>query len=173
MNPPLLSAKHARRVLAVARFDGLCVLVLSGGFALISAAQRDIPGALIGLLVAGAGAIELHGVSLLRHGAASGMRWLVMSQFYLMATILAYVGWRLARPDVSWILPFVTGDAGEPIKELAAQQGMTVEQMLVTSMKTFYYLAGLLTIVFQGCMALYYIRRTKAVVDSLEEEEPL
>ena len=57
MKPPLLPSETFRRVLRVARFDGLSVLGVSGAFALISAASQDVSGAMIGLLVAAAGAI--------------------------------------------------------------------------------------------------------------------
>jgi len=101
MKPPILPAETLRRVTRIARFDGLSVLIVAGGFALLSAASKDISGAVIGLLIAAAGAIELHGVALLRVGR-DGMRWLVSSQLYLMAVILAYAGFRLptsrARP---------------------------------------------------------------------------
>jgi hypothetical protein len=155
----------------MARFDGMSVLIIAGGFALLSAGSRDVSGAVIGLLIAGAGAIELHGVSLLR-ARRNGMKWLVSSQLYLMGTILAYVGFRLARPDVAWMLPYVTGEAAEPIVQAAQQEGMTVEQLLVGAMSMFYLLVGVITVLYQGAMTIYYLRRRAAVELALQEEEP-
>ena len=152
----------------MARFDGLSVLLLAGLFALLSAYSRDISGAVIGLLVAAAGAIELHGVGLLRSGQ-NGMRWLVGSQLYLMCVMLGYVMFRLARPDVSWLLPYVTGEAAEPIEQAAQQAGLTVEQMLVESLRMLYFCVAVLTILYQGGMTLYYLRRRGAVGAALQE----
>src|SRR5580700_100147 len=66
MQPPKLVSEILRSVLRVARFDGVSVLVLAGFFALVSAASGDVSGAAFGLLIAAAGAIELHGMGLLR-----------------------------------------------------------------------------------------------------------
>lgn len=171
MKPPILPAETLRRVTRVARFDGMSVLIVAGGFALLSAASRDISGAVIGLLIAAAGAIELHGVALLRVGR-NGMRWLVSSQLYLMATILAYAGFRIARPDVAWMLPYVTGEAAEPILQAAQQEGMTVEQLLVGAMSMFYLLVAAVTLLYQGGMAVYYLKRRQAVAEALQEDPP-
>ena len=59
--PPLLPEEALIRVLRLARFDGTGVLVLSGTFAVMAALGRDVPFAVIGLLGAAAGAVELHG----------------------------------------------------------------------------------------------------------------
>src|ERR1035438_1467270 len=126
MKPPLLPSERLRRVLRVARFDGASVLGLAGAFALVSAAFRDVTGAVIGLLVAAAGAIELHGASLLRSCDLKGVRWLLGSQLYLLAVILAYCAFRLARPDIASWRAVMTDDIAEPIR----QAGMTVDQFL-------------------------------------------
>ena len=170
MKPPILPSETLRRVLRLARFDGMSVLIVAGGFALLSGASGDVSGAVVGLLIAGAGAIELHGVTLLRAGE-NGMKWLVSSQLYLMATILGYVGYRLANPNVAWMLPYVTGEAAEPIIQAAQQQGMTVEQALIGAMSLFYLMVAALTVVYQGGMAVYYLRRRAAVEAALQENE--
>jgi hypothetical protein len=172
MKPPILPQETLRRVMRIARFDGLSVLIVAGGFALLSAASRDVSGAVVGLMIAGAGAIELHGVGLLKVGR-DGMRWLVSSQLYLMGVILAYCGFRLLRPDVAWMLPYVTGEAAEPILQAAQQEGMTVEQLLVGAMAMLYLIVAAVTLVYQGGMTVYYLRRRRAVETALQEEDPL
>jgi hypothetical protein len=155
----------------MARFDGLSVLVVAGSFALLSAYSRDVSGAVIGLLVAAAGAIELHGVALLRSGR-NGMRWLVSSQLYLMGVMLGYVAFRLAKPDISWLLPYLTGEAAEPFEQAAQQAGMTVQEMLVESLRMIYFCVAALTVLYQGGMTLYYLRRRGAVEAALQQPEP-
>jgi hypothetical protein len=160
------------RVLRVARFDGLGVLIVAGGAALISASYKDVSGAVVGLLVAAAGAIELHGVSLLRARSASGMRWLVSSQIYLVATILAYVGFRLARPDVAYILQFISASpAADVFEQAAVQQGVTLKQFILDSFQQFYICVAVLTVLYQGGMTLYYLKRRNAVEVALNEAE--
>ena len=44
MKPPLLPAETLRRVLRVAKMNGSSVLVISGLFALVSAAGHDLTG---------------------------------------------------------------------------------------------------------------------------------
>jgi hypothetical protein len=172
MKPPILPMEIMRRVVRVARFDGMCVLVIAGGFALLSAYFRDVAGATIGLLIAAAGAIELHGVSLLRVGSPRGMTWLVSSQLYLLAVILAYAGFRIVKPDIDWMMPYVTGEAAEPLQQAAQEMGLTVNQFLVESMRKFYVLVAALTLVYQGGMMVYYLRRRPGVEAALLEEHP-
>jgi hypothetical protein len=154
----------------MARFDGMSVLIVAGGFALLSAYSRDVTGSIVGLLVAAAGAIELHGVGLLRSGQ-NGMRWLVASQLYLMGVVLCYAAYRLARPDVAWLLPYLTGEAAEPIEQAAQQAGVTVEQMLVASLRMIYFCVAVITVLYQGGMTLYYFKRRSAVEVALQEPE--
>src|SRR3954468_14773234 len=66
--PPLLPIETLTRVHRVARFDGLSVVLIASIGAIFAAIGKDQTGAFIGLLVAGAGAMELHGASMLRAG---------------------------------------------------------------------------------------------------------
>jgi hypothetical protein len=170
MKPPLLPTEVLLRMLRVARFDGLGLLIVAGGFALISASYKDVCGAVVGLLIAAAGAIELHGVSMLRSHRPAGMRWLVSSQLYLLTTILGYVGYRLARPDVAFILQFISASpAADVFEQAAVQQGVTLKQLILDSFQQFYICVAVLTVFYQGGMTLYYLRRRKAVEIALTE----
>jgi len=169
MKPPLPPTEILRRVVRVARFDGMSILGLSGAFALLSAASRDVSGSVIGLLIAAAGAIELHGAALLRAGRGNGMRWLVSSQLYLLTTVLGYVAVRIANPDISAIRPVVTTELAEQIR----QAGMTVDQFLVEFLRLFYLCVAGATFLYQGGMAIYYMRRRTAVEAAMLETEVL
>ena len=166
MRPPPLPSEILRRVLRMARFDGTCVLGIAGSCALISAAARDVTGAVVGLLVAGAGAVELHGMGLLRSGDSRGMRWLVTSQLGIMVSILGYAAARLSSPDVAALRKAVTPEIAEQIR-LA---GMGVDDFLSEMVKLVYFAVCLVTILYQGGMTLYYLRRSSAVARALEEE---
>jgi hypothetical protein len=168
MKPPPLPAEILRRVLRVAKFDGISVLGVAGACALISAASRDVTGAVTGVLVAGAGAIELHGAGLLRVGDGRGMRWLVWSQLYLMAAILGYVAFRLMNPDIAALHKIVTDEVAGQIQEA----GMTVDQFLIEFLRLVYFAVAAATVLYQGGMSIYYLRRRAAVATALEEEIP-
>jgi hypothetical protein len=167
MKPPLLPSEILRRLLRVARFDGMSVLGVAGAFALISAASRDVSGAVIGLMVAGAGAIELHGVTMLRVGRIGGMRWLVVSQVYLLATMLGYAAMRLMNPDIAQLKPIVTAELAEQIQ----QAGMGVDQFLLEFLRLVYVAVAAVTTLYQGGMIFYYVRRRTAVEIALQEIE--
>ena len=167
MKPPLLPSERLRRVLRVARLDGASILGVAGAFALVSAAFRDVTGAVIGLLVAAAGAIELHGASLLRASDVKGGRWLLGSQLYLMAVILAYCAFRLARPDLAAWRAVVTEDLAEQIR----QANLTVDQVLLQIQRLVYFGVAAATLLYQGGMSLYYLRHRAAVAAALQEDE--
>jgi hypothetical protein len=164
--PPLLPEEALHRVLRAARLDGTGVLVIAGAFALASAAVKDTTGAAVGLLVAGAGAVELHGAALVRHGSERGMRWLVASQLFLMAIIFGYIGYRLRHADVSPMLPLLTDDQRQAI----AAAGFTVDQFLRMVYVGTYAAVGVGTLLYQGGMCLYYLRRRPAVAAALRED---
>jgi hypothetical protein len=164
MQPPLLPTETLRRVLRLARVDGLGVLVIAGFFALVSAAAGDYFGAVVGLLVAGAGAVELHGAALLRVGEPRGMSWLVGSQLYLMCAVIAYCGLRLWHVDLTPLRAAVT----EEMKESLDLAGYTVDQFLTMVYKLTYTCVAVVTFFYQGGMALYYGRRRAAVTKALD-----
>ena len=163
---PLLPEETLRRVLRLAQIAGICVLAVPGFFALASASLGDVTGVIVGLLVAAAGAVELHGADLLRAGEPRGTSWLVSSQIYLMIVIIAFCGWQLTHMNLTLWRMALTSD----VKASIAQTGLTEEQFLATTYRFGYRLIALITFFYQGGMALYYFRRRGAVLQALEAE---
>ncbi|MGH7943853.1 MAG: hypothetical protein ACREH8_00060 [Opitutaceae bacterium] len=164
--PPLLPEETLVRVLRLARFDGMGVMVLGGMFALIAAAARDFPFATIGLLASGAGAVELHGAALLRQGEPRGMRWLVASQPFLLLVILSYCAMRL------WLvgIPPVP-EAFEAVFAASARQwNLSVEEYQRALNRVTACAVAIVAIGFQGAMMLYYLRRREPVYRALTAE---
>jgi len=161
--PPLLPEETFSRVCRVARFDGLSVLAVAGFFALLSAVAGEVVGAIIGLLAAGAGAIELHGRTLLHHGEKRGMSWLVGSQLLLLAVLLGYCALQLLRAR----LPALPAETDALIQMDADQLGMTKQEFLRLFNRMLYGGFAILTLVYQGGMALYYLRRRGPVERAL------
>jgi hypothetical protein len=167
--PPLLPEEILQRVLRLARTDGWSVLLIAGLLALVAASAGDYTGAITGLLIAGAGAVELHGESLIRHGYSRGMNWLVGSQIYLMLVVFVYCAVRLVHVAIPSI-----PDNLMPVLELNAQQWkMTVPEFLLTFYRLSIGLLAFLTFFYQGGMAIYYFRRRSVVAQALSEEPPL
>jgi hypothetical protein len=170
MQPPKLVSEILRSVLRIARFDGVSVLCLAGFFALVSAASGDVSGAAFGLLIAAAGAVELHGMGLVRAADRRGMGWLIGSQLYLMSVVLGYVGYRLANPDSDPIMKVAKSALTDEIR----QAGMDPAQFMAEfprELRLLYLAVACLTILYQGGMAVYYMRRRSAVEAAIDEGE--
>jgi len=142
------------------------VLALGGVFALLAATAHEVPLAAIGLLAAGAGAIELHGASLLRDGEVRGMNWLIASQPFLLLVLWAYCALRLAQFE----LPELPERAAELAAVSAAQWQLTVEEYLRRLNAITVGVVALVGLAYQGGMTLYYWRRREPVARALEQE---
>lgn len=172
--PPLLPEETLRRVLRVANMEGLSVLAIAGMFALASASMGDYQGTAIGLLAAASGAIELHGAALLQAGAARGTKWLIVSQPYLMAIILAYCAWRLSYVDPQYIAGLKTAAHsmyGDGIRDRIAETGLTEPQYYALVYRLTFTAFALATLIYQGLMTLYYLRRRPALIAAAEPHE--
>jgi hypothetical protein len=169
MQPPLLPDEVLSRVYRLARRDGFSVLMIASIFAFMAAVMGDAVGAIIGLGVAGTGAIELHGCHQLRDGEPRGMRWLIMSQFGLMTIILIYCGLRLANFHPDMIDQAITPEMRSTFLELDY-----TDKKLHALVRNIYYLTysfvGIVTIIYQGAMARYYLKRRDAVAQAMIED---
>ena len=145
--------------------NGASVLAISGLFALVSAGGRDLSGAVVGLMVAACGAVELHGAGLLRNGRENGMRWLVASQVALAVVIMAYVAIRIRTPDIGAMREVLTDDQRNVIR----QTGLTEDQFLLAAYRFGYWAVAGLTLAYQGAMAIYYARRRGPVAAALRD----
>ncbi len=167
-HPPLLPAETLERVERLARFDGITLVILGSLFAVAAASVRDVPFAVIGLLAAGAGAIELHGVGLLREGESRGMTWLVASQPMLLVVMWCYGALRLLFFEP----PPLNEGMADIAKAGAAQWGMRVEDYFLRMNQVIVGALSLIALLYQGGMTLYYLRRRAAVAAALRIEEP-
>jgi len=168
MKPQPSPADTLRRVIKVARLDGLSIFVVSGGFALITMVLGDVVGTSVGLLVAAAGWSEWHGAKLLQRRHARGINWLVRSQLYLLVIILLYVMRQMTNYDPEYVRSMVT----PYMKQMFDSVGLDIQQVLPMVRTAFYAIYGtvaLVTLFYQGGLALYYRRRIAAVQTALAE----
>lgn len=163
--PPLLPEETLVRVLRLANLDGLSVLVLASVFALMAGGAQDVPFAVIGLLAAGAGAMELHGVSLLREGEERGMNWLIVSQPFLLLVIWVYCGLRLAHFE----MPPLPDGMKELATMSAAQWRLSVEEYFRILNTLTVAVLAVVALCYQGGMMIYYWRRREPVAQALAE----
>lgn len=162
--PPLLPDETLHRVLRVANFDGISIMAVAGMLALASASVRDFSGAAIGLLVAAAGAIELHGAGLLKAGERRGMNWLIASQPYLASVILIYCAMRLSHFDAALWREAVTDDLRKSLEE----SGYREDEFLHTVYTLTYAALAIGTLLYQGWMTVFYYRRRKVVATAVD-----
>ena len=157
--PPLLPFETDRRVVRLGKMDGSSILLISGAFALLQAVAGDIPGAIVGLLVAGAGAMELHGVGLLEEGEARGMDWLIASQVFLLVSLLGYCGIQLSHIEI----PPVPDAMAPMIDASAARLDMSREEYLRFIERLGLQIVAAVSLLYQGGMTIYYARRRQIV----------
>lgn len=163
--PPLLPSETLARVLRVAKFDGTTVFALSALFAVMAATAGEMRFAVIGLLAAGAGAIELHGAGLLGHGDRRGINWLIASQPVLLAIIYIYCALRLSHFE----LPPIPESRQVEFDQAASQLGMSTDEFLRTVYRFTIQAVAVVATLFQGWMLVYYLRRRQAVIQAADE----
>jgi hypothetical protein len=163
--PPVLPQEKLVRVERVGRTHGTCVLFVAAFFALLSGLAGDYLGAIVGLLVAGAGAVESHGAALLREGEPRGITWLVGSQFFLFVAIAGYCVVRLHLGP-----PPIPDELRPMLETSAAQAGMAVQDYLGLVYRIGFWALMILSVFYQGGMALYYFTHRDGVARALGEE---
>ncbi len=163
--PPSLPEGKLRRVLQVARFDSVCLLVIGGLGAPLSLVLGDYIGLVVCVFLLIAGRMELMGRRQLVQGDADGMRRLMRSQLIVLNVILIYCLRVIVSFDLETSLGTLTQYSAQ-LTELGLDVGALVT-IVRTELPLFVYLlyglVALFTVVCQGGLWLYYRRRTKDV----------
>jgi|UniRef100_UPI00404943E2 hypothetical protein len=155
-----------RRVLRLSSVNGLSVAIFAGLCALGSLVFGDLLGAGVGLLVAIGGITEVRGRNKLRQRDADGMRLLVRAQWMVLGVIWVYAASRIGSFDAMLALDNQTPE----MRQMLAEAGVETAQ-LITLVKIFFYVfysvVMLVTLIYQGGLALYYKHRTPMVAAAL------
>lgn len=165
---PTPQAKALKRVLAISRFNGWSVVVIAGLGALLALVLGDLVGAFIGLLAAVAGWMEVRGHRMLRRRDPAGMTWLVRSQMFLLSVILVYCITRLGSFDADTAMGNLTPDMEAMLKEAGLARA-DILPMIRTAFLATYLTVAVVSIIYQGGMALYYRGKTRLVTAALAE----
>ena len=164
--PPTPAQKALARVIKVSRLNGWSVVIVAGLGVLITLLLGDWLGIAIGLLIAGAGGMEVHGGRRLQRRDPDGMKWLVRSQMLLLSLILAYCASRLGSFDDQTVLGNLTPDMEAMLKEAGINRG-DIMPMVRSMFLAIYGGFAVVTIFYQGGMALYYRGKTALVTEAL------
>ncbi|AHF90604.1 hypothetical protein OPIT5_10730 [Opitutaceae bacterium TAV5] len=170
--PDSLSEKKLGRVLVVSALDGWSIALFAGACTLLSLAFAEWVGVLVGTLVTAGGVIELLGNRRLKRGDAGGATALVAAQLIILGTIQVYAAVNLALFDEARIMGQLTAEAG--VSALLDQAGITtgdIRPLLRPAFFAFYLTVMLVTLFFQGGLALWYRNRRPAVRQALADRE--
>lgn len=163
--PPLLSAAPFQRAASVSRANGWSIAGFAGICALVSLAQLDWTGAAWSVLAAACGAWELRGQARLRRGDTGGFRAMIGSQFALIAVIWAYafLRWRNFSPDAFWNeLPGLARSSLDAQFQAAGIDPTFDRPYFLKLLNLLLCLClGLVTLIYQGGLAIYYAARER------------
>jgi len=168
---PTPQEKSLQRVLTISRLNGWSVIVVAALGILLALALGDLLGAFIGLLAVVSGWMEVRGSRQLRLRNPEGMRWLVRSQLFLLAVILAYCASRLGSYDEETMLANLTPDMEAVLQE----SGISKAEIVPLVRMAFFGLYGAVALtcfIYQGGLALYYRSRVKPVTEALSAPPP-
>ena len=163
---PTPAEKILRRVLFISLWDGWSLIVIAALGLLVTLLLGDLSGIAIALLVLLAGLIELRGRKQLQRRNAEGMKLLVRSQVFLLTVILVYCASRLGSYDAESMLSNLTPDMRAMLTE-AGLQVSDIVPLVHTAFLVLYITVALVTLIYQGGLALYYRSRTKPVAEAL------
>lgn len=157
-----------KRVRRLSALNGWSVAVFSGLCTLISLFTGGLMGASVGAVVTLGGIVELHGRKMLGRRNPDGMRWLVKAQLIVLSSIWIYAISQLASFDASLALANLTPD----IEQILNEAGLASSDILPLIQIMFYTIhisVLLVTLIYQGGLAIYYRSRTPMVTTALKE----
>jgi hypothetical protein len=167
--PPPLPETVVTRVIRIARLDGWGVVIVAGLSTLIALVLRDFVGATVAGFVTAAGFLELRGARLLRADDSRGMKWLIASQASLLVTLLGYCFLSLRYPHgLSTLRAAIPADAKAQLEML----GWNLDDFIQLFYRLVYYSVAFATVLYQGGMILYYLRRKNQVTVTLDLVPP-
>jgi hypothetical protein len=159
--PSSPTSRRLQRVLGLARLDALSMIVVAAPAALIALGARDTIGFAVGSGVALCGAAEWHGRARLLRRQISGIAWLCSAQLLCLLLIL-YYAWNLGQlagaDHILALLPSFTREQladSFPDPESLTGLLLGIQRLMAGAL-------ALASLIYQGAMALYYLRSAPA-----------
>jgi len=169
--PPLLPAHSLRRVLAISRVDGWSVVGVAGLSALLSFWQGRSAMAAAALLVALAGAVELHGRRLLLLRQPQGLGRLIGAQVFLLIIIWLYAWhrWQHFDADALWAeLPgFLQAHVTNSLLDAGLDPEFHRQILLKLANQLTCAVLALVSLAYQGGLAFWYGRQRARIRQAL------
>jgi hypothetical protein len=169
--PPVLPEKTLQRVLAIARVDGWSIVIVAALSGLVTLLQGGWFGAATALLIVLAGAGELRGRHLLLRREMSGVNWLVGAQLFLLVVIWIYAWyrWRYFDPAAIWSeLPaFVRTELDRQMLVAGLDPALDRPPLLRMMNVLVCAILAFVTLIYQGGLALYYLRQRDRIRQAL------
>ena len=163
----LTPEKALAGVRKLSRINGWSVVIFAGLGMFLTLLLGDWLGLAIGLLVMGAGAMEVHGNRRLGRGDLDGMKWLVRSQVFLLGFVLVYAISRLASFDSESALANLTPEMVGALQEMQIDP-RDLLPLIKLSFWGGYGAVIVVTIGYQGGLSLFYRGRIPLVTEALE-----
>jgi hypothetical protein len=164
--------KTLRRVLVIAGIDGWSIAAFAGLCTLISLLCGEWLGVGIGGLITTAGMIELRGRKRLMRGEADGMSGLVRAQLIILGTILLYSLENLLAYDEAAIMAQITPEIRGLVSQWLGVSISELQPLMRPVYMCVYITLSVVTVLFQGGLALYYRSCRAMVSDALVSQRP-
>jgi hypothetical protein len=155
--PALSPERRLQRVLHVALFDALSLIVVAAPAAVVALCTREWFVAIVCIGVALCGQLELVGRRRLQRRSVSGLGWMCAAQLCCLLFILLYAGHLSRQLQAGHILALLPSFTRDQLAELFPDPESLNGFFLGVQQLTAALLA-LVSIFYQGGMAFYYLR---------------
>jgi hypothetical protein len=174
--------KALKRVLLISALDGWSLVAIASLSLLLTLALGELLGIAVSLLVLAAGIVELRGRRALKRRNADGMKLLVRAQLFLLTVILVYCARSLGSFDAGYLKEQLIPEMrqyfllfGINFDEILQQFELTEDNLVPLVHTAFLVLYGsvaLISLIYQGGLALYYRGKTRFVIEALAAPVP-
>jgi hypothetical protein len=145
----------------VARSNALGYAIFGALTLLVAVFGPDVLGLAIGAIVTGVGVAQLRAVPRLRHGDPAAPNAMARNELVLMVGIVGYCVIKLVLPSEGADLEAQLGDT--------SGLGLSIGQLADSLNTTVYATFIAVTLIYQGGLALYFLRRRPMVERYLAE----
>jgi hypothetical protein len=170
--PARTPQQRFQRLLAIARFDAISLIVVAGPAALVALVLREWPSAAVGVAVALCGWLEWLGQRQLSRSHRHGLGWMCTAQLVCLLAILLYARHLAGQARADHILQLLPSFTREQLFEVFPDSE-SAEEFLLFVQRLMVAAIALVAIVYQGAMALYYLRARALVRTVFEQPTPL
>ena len=158
-----MDATLQSKTAATARNNALSILVVAGLATLWLAAQGHAL-AVFGAVLCSAAVLELRGAKLLLADPLAARPMLVGAELAVLVLMLGYCAWRLASFDFDAELAALPETSRQLLLDATGDDEAVLREMMVLANRITYGVLAVVTLFYQGGMALFYRRRIARIV---------